>query len=454
MCFIKLMVPKNIVSFKFRKKNGGTRDIKAPIERLALLQSRLAELLSSCVGELEVINPRRWVAAHGFYPGRTIVSNAVLHRSKRYVFNVDLENFFGTINFGRVRGYFIKDRGFELSPSVATILAQIACHENALPQGSPCSPMISNLVGNILDARLLAFAKQNRCIYSRYADDLTFSTNEKLFPNAIAVNVQGSEWIVGTQLQDIISRSGFTLNNNKTRMSLRIARQTVTGLVVNKKVNVPREYYRTVRAMCSHLFRTGSYHRKGNVASPPPEEMTDISSLEGMLSHIHFVRSRQDRSAEINKLAEGAGEWEYPKASAELYRRFLFYKHFVAINAPLIVPEGISDIVYLQCAIRCLASAFPALAETKSGAVPKISVKFLRATSRTRELMNLSHGAAGQANLIANYSNMLRKYHVPKLVHPVIILCDNDEGPKTVFKNAAKKTTKSISLSIPTPRAA
>jgi len=64
-----------------------------------------------------------------------------------------LQDFFGSINFGRVRGFFIKDRNFALQPAVATILAQMACHNNALPQGSPCSPVISNLVGHVLDVQ-------------------------------------------------------------------------------------------------------------------------------------------------------------------------------------------------------------------------------------------------------------------------------------------------------------
>src|SRR5262249_16793586 len=124
--------------------------------------------------------------AHGFKRKRDIRSNARQHRHRRWVFNIDLEDFFPSINFGRVRGFFIKNRDFALHEEVATVIAQIACHDNSLPQGSPCSPVISNLVAHLLDMRLVKLASTNGCTYSRYADDLTFSTNKKEFPADVA----------------------------------------------------------------------------------------------------------------------------------------------------------------------------------------------------------------------------------------------------------------------------
>ena len=149
--------------FAIPKKGGGNRSIKAPDARLELLQSRLADLLNDCINEITKADGRYLKASHGFRKNRTIVSNASAHRKRRYVFNIDLHDFFGTINFGRVRGFFIKDKNFELCPAVATLIAQIACHDNSLPQGSPCSPVISNLVANILDVRILKLAKLSRC---------------------------------------------------------------------------------------------------------------------------------------------------------------------------------------------------------------------------------------------------------------------------------------------------
>lgn len=409
----KTETSKKYQTFKIPKKTGGMRKIQAPIERLSLLQERLSELLYSCVSELQKENPRLWRPSHGFYRGRTIVSNAENHRLRRYVFNVDIEDFFGTINFGRVRGFFIKDRSFGLDPSVATVIAQIACHENALPQGSPCSPVISNLIGNILDVRLLALARDTRCTYTRYADDLTFSTNEQNFPTEIAMNVADSTWTAGKKLESELKRAGFQLNHAKTRMSLRQSRQSVTGLVVNKKVNISRDYYRVVRAMCNSVFQTGLYYRPVVDEEAEIEWTDNLNSLEGLLSHIYFVKARRDRSAKTNKLAKEAGEFFIPKAPVELYRKFLFFKHFVIPKAPLIVTEGLSDITYLKCAIRSLEKSFPSLVVVKGGS-PKILVNFLKPTGTTRDILNLGHGAAGQADLIVKYTNRLKKYtHKP-----------------------------------------
>jgi RNA-directed DNA polymerase len=426
--------------FEIPKKRGGTRIIKAPIAQLALVQKRLNKLLTTCVEEFSRNNPCFWAASHGFQKGRTIVSNASAHRKRRYVFNVDIADFFGTINFGRVRGFFIKDRSFALQPAVATVIAQIACHENALPQGSPSSPIVSNLVANILDARLIRLARHARCTYTRYADDLTFSTNEQLFPTEIAEGLAGAEWAVGTRLRQLIENAGFRLNPDKTRMSLRRSRQSVTGLVVNSKVNIRQDYYRIARAMCDSVFNTGVWHRPLLDEQAEPEMLTTLRPLEGMLSHIHFVKARRDRSFKTNKLIE----FMPPKATVELYRRFLFYKHFVASSLPMVVTEGVSDITYLKCAITSLATKFPTLTSIKNGDA-SLDIGFLNPSGTSRSVLNLGNGAGGQASLVEQYEQRLTHYrHVP-LTKPVIILCDNDDGPDRVFKSGSKKAGKAVS---------
>jgi hypothetical protein len=112
-----------------------------PVTRCwALLQQRLANLLYDCLDELKKATPARRSLAHGFERKRNIITNASLHKRRRYVLNLDLEDFFPSINFGRVRGFFLKDKHFAVQPTVATIIAQIAYHENELPEASPCSP--------------------------------------------------------------------------------------------------------------------------------------------------------------------------------------------------------------------------------------------------------------------------------------------------------------------------
>src|SRR5262249_27624617 len=202
-------------------------------------QTRLSELLQDCVHEINKTRKIESALSHGFRRKHSIITNASRHRRRRYVFNVDLENFFASINFGRIRGFFIKNRNFELTPKVATVLAQIACHENGLPQGSPCSPVLSNLIGHVLDIRLASLARKVGCNYSRYADDLTFSTSKLVFPPEVARRVDGTEheWQPGEELKRMIVSSGFAINAVKTRMQYAGSRQDVAGLVVNVKVN-------------------------------------------------------------------------------------------------------------------------------------------------------------------------------------------------------------------------
>src|SRR6267143_2385373 len=134
-------------TFQIPKRNGGQRTIKAPIDALKLLQHKLSELLQDCVDEINTAKQRTDRTAHGFKRKRSIITSVRQHRHRRWVFNLDLQDFFPSINFGRVHGFLLRNREFELHKDVATVIAQIACDENALPQGSPCSPVISNLVG-------------------------------------------------------------------------------------------------------------------------------------------------------------------------------------------------------------------------------------------------------------------------------------------------------------------
>ena len=153
-------------TFQIPKRRGGQRTISAPIDALKVLQRKLADLLQDCVDELNDRTKRKDRIAHGFKRRRSIITNARQHRHRRWVFNLDLEDFFPSINFGRVRGYLIKNRDFALHEEVATTIAQIACHENVLPQGSPCSPVISNLVAHVLDMHLAKLASDAGCTYT------------------------------------------------------------------------------------------------------------------------------------------------------------------------------------------------------------------------------------------------------------------------------------------------
>jgi RNA-directed DNA polymerase len=152
----KLPATIRYTEFGVPKKSGGSRIIRAPHKTLKAIQKRLAQDLSEIEAHLEGkrVQKRGCVLSHGFKKSFSIMTNGENHRRRRYVLNIDLKDFFPSINFGRVHGFFLKHKSFELKPKVAAVLAQIACHENQLPQGSPCSPVISNLIAGALDIRL------------------------------------------------------------------------------------------------------------------------------------------------------------------------------------------------------------------------------------------------------------------------------------------------------------
>lgn len=426
---------KKYKEFEIPKASGGARKIKAPIPKLKLLQRRLAKELYAYLDEIENKAKPFKVVSHGFVKNQTIITNAQVHKRRRYVLNLDLEEFFPTINFGRVRGVFIKDKRFEFDPNIATRIAQIACHDHMLPQGSPCSPIISNIVGRLLDVRLVRLAREHKCTYSRYADDITFSTNQREFPTHLAyADPAGSGgWLLGHVLTKEIQGTGFQINTRKTRMQFRNSRQLVTGLLANEKPNVRPEYYRTVRAMCSSLFKTGVYHRMvpaplmgGAVGGPDvKQEHNTFSVIEGMLGHIYQVRNAVDRRESLEKK-------KFPTATRVLFHRLLFFKNFVAMNRCVIITEGKTDAVYLKAAIERQTKFHPRLGAFEKAKF-SLKVRFLRFTDTVDDVLQLGRGVEDLKFLIRDYAKVLKTYkHLP-LKHPVIMIIDNDEGTKEVF---------------------
>jgi RNA-directed DNA polymerase len=405
-------------SFSIPKKAGGLRLIDMPSPDLKQLQRRLSDLLQNCHAEIQTATGLTDSVAHGFVRGRSIVSNACAHRRRKHVFNVDLHDFFGSINFGRVRGYFISDRGFQLDAKVATILAQIACYNNRLPQGSPCSPVISNLVGHILDVHLVRLAQRHSIHYTRYADDLTFSTNLPAFPGAVAARLPNGEWQPGNELAHLLTVSGFAINSAKTRMQYRTSRQEVTGLVVNQKVNVPSDYRRTVRAMVHRLFSKGEFHLDGSIGT--------IDQLHGRLGFVDRIdvynrdlRSTRLASAELSK-------------KESMYRNFLLYKEFFASAQPVIICEGKTDNVYLKLAINALAAKFPQLASVGADGKITRNVRIYRyAGTSTGRILKINGGTPDLAKLIKIYAQEAKKFKPPAKQYPFIFLVDNDSGAKS-----------------------
>jgi len=431
-------------TFDIPKKSGGSRLICAPQDGLKRLQRSLANVLQNCVEEINQAHGRGVSGvkmdriSHGFKRKRSIFTNAAWHRNRRYVFNADITDFFGSINFGRVRGFFISDKNFLLEPKVATLIAQIACFKNVLPQGSPCSPVISNLIGHVFDIHLARLSARVGCTYTRYADDLTFSTNHQSFPPEIAVCETGKThtWVAGKHLSHIISMSGFSLNSKKSRMQYKASRQQVTGLVVNRHLNVRSEYRKTVRAMVTSLLRTGEFyfarHAMNTIGAKFVEKIPGrVKQLGGMLGFIDQV----DHPRAHNVDAKNFEANKKPKKKTEIYRRFLIFDRFFRASRATLVCEGKTDNVYLTHAMRRLAVNYPQLTQIdKSGRIDLKVARFKYNGKRTNKVLGLNGGAGDLKNFIRLYWDEVSKHiSAPGMQWPTIILFDNDDGAKPIY---------------------
>lgn len=259
--------------------------------------------------------------------------------------------------------------------------------------------------------------------YSRYADDLSFSTNQKEFPAELALPAEAADgsWIAGDALVKVIEKSGFLLNPTKTRMQIKGSRQLVTGLTVNAKANVTRTYWRSLRSMCRSMYETGSYHLPTLKAGVPegaaPENITSLAPLAGMMSHVRNVKLKSERLPNDAKPDVVYGHADHV--------RFWFYKTFVALERPLIVCEGPTDSIYLRNAIAHLPAFQPTLGE-KTPEGFSYAMTFFNYTNEVHRILGLTGGASLLVSLMHSYAKRMRAYKHKPLLFPVIILLDND----------------------------
>lgn len=332
--------------------------------------------------------------AHAFIKGRGIITNAKIHRKKRFIINLDLENFFGSIHFGRVKGFFQKNKYFNMLPEIATIIAQLTCYKGCLPQGAPSSPIISNLICQILDLRLRKIAKKYRLDYTRYADDLTFSTN------ADFISVEKDFF---SEIKVEIERAGFHMNDRKTRIQDYHHRQNVTGLVVNEKLNVNSDYCRQTRAMAHNLYTKGTF-TIGSIEGT-------MDQIEGRFSFINQLDwyNNQANNKANKKKNNFLGRVDAFNKREKEYMKFLFYKYFWQNKKPLIITEGKTDVRYLKSALKSLSLEYPELVNVEDDGGVKFLVSFLNKTRRLEYFLGINRdGGDTLTNLYSNYFDIKR----------------------------------------------
>ncbi|WP_339101914.1 trypsin-like peptidase domain-containing protein [Pseudomonas sp. G166] len=286
---------RHYLAFEISKKSGGKRKILAPTDKLKTIQGRIAGLLSN------LYKPR--TPAKAFLVGQSIVANARPHCRKKYVFNIDLENFFGTITFRRIRGMLMA-KPYSLSPETASVIAHLTTVDGLLPQGAPSSPVISNMICASLDREIYSLAKRHRAVYTRYADDITLSfyTPIEYVPRELVEwreldgrpNHYNSK--VGRELAAVIETQGFTINENKVRLQGGRERQLVTGLVTNQKPNVPRPYIRKTAALVHSVEKFGLEVATSIFKEKNPNSTASIEThLQGRLLYIKQVVGEESK---------------------------------------------------------------------------------------------------------------------------------------------------------------
>lgn len=284
--------------FQIKKKTGGFRQITAPRNRsFMMMLSVVNELLKS------LYTPSDF--AMGFTEGRSVVTNANIHKGQNYVFNIDLKDFFPSIEQARVWKR-LQLKPFNFPVQIASLLAGLCSMREirqegdgtqkayyVLPQGAPTSPIITNMICDNLDRRLAGLARRFGLRYSRYADDITFSSMHYVYhPNGE----------FRKELLRIITDQGFSINDNKTRLQKRGSRQEVTGIIVSDKLNVTQKYVRDIRNILYIWSRYGysaAYAKflpkyaaeKGHVKKGEPDL---LNVIDGKLMYLKMVKGEDD----------------------------------------------------------------------------------------------------------------------------------------------------------------
>lgn len=244
------------------KRDGTKRELTIPNARLKFIQSKIVDEFLS--------RARVSKYAMAYRSGSSVQKNAAQHVRKKKIFKLDIHKFFDNIKYSDVKKYAFPAEQF--SEDARVLLSILCYHKNGVPQGAPTSPAISNIIMYDFDEKVGAWCRSKGISYTRYCDDMTFSGSF-------------NEVEVKFFVEDALESMGLYLNAKKTAVITNGKRQTVTGIVVNKKLNVTKEYRRQIRqevhyirtyGLDSHMRRTDNFEDK-------------LTYLRGLLGRIAFV---------------------------------------------------------------------------------------------------------------------------------------------------------------------
>ncbi|OMQ13678.1 reverse transcriptase domain-containing protein [[Flexibacter] sp. ATCC 35103] len=307
---------KKYKSFIVKKKSGADRTINSPSKGLKAIQKCLNLIFQTIYD----VHP----SVYGFVKSKSIVNNANIHSGNHYIYNIDLKDFFSSIDQARIWGR-LQYPPFNLNKErdlleVANMISSLCCfkidverldennewqivNRNVLPQGAPTSPTITNIICQQLDFYLTAVAKRFGLRYSRYADDITFSSMHNVYN-------ENSDFI--KELNRVISSQNFHIKQSKTRLQKKGYRQEVTGLIVNAKPNVNSRYIKQLRMWLFYWENHG--YEKANLFFGS-QYFKDRGYVKKRVPNLEFVL---DGKLNFLKMVKGAENGTYLK----LYERF------------------------------------------------------------------------------------------------------------------------------------
>ena len=252
------------------KKNGKVRKISMPSYKLKKIQRWILDNILYKVNIHE--------KAVGFVKDRSIIDNAKYHVKKDVVINIDIKDFFPSIDFNRIF-YVFYNLGY--TKELCYALSKLLTYKQVLPQGAPSSPYIANIIMKNIDLRLDGLSKKMNSDYTRYADDITISGNRK-----IALNIP---FII-----EIIESEGFKVNYEKLKVQYSHERQEVTGIVVNNKLSVKKEFKKKLRQHIYYCKKFGVYEHLKYI------EKEDKSFYkEYLYGHAYFIKMIEPKSGEL-----------------------------------------------------------------------------------------------------------------------------------------------------------
>ena len=299
---------KTYTAFYIDKKNGDKRIIHAPVKGLKEIQKALNLIMQV------VHKPNK--NATGFVTNKSIVDNSSVHVEKNYVFNIDLKDFFPSIDASRIWGRLLikpfnlgnSDKRKKIANMIKTLCTTDLEVERmvdgdwkkekrfVLPQGAPTSPTITNAICDRLDRRLSGLSRRFNLNYTRYADDITFSSDHNSYKNKNGEKepIYYAESSFRKELLRIITDQGFHIKESKIRLQKRAYRQEVTGLSVNNKINVSRKYIKDLRQTLHFWEIYGMKNAEEFIKKNPEGMMTWHVTPELRKKWLHPIKKEKE----------------------------------------------------------------------------------------------------------------------------------------------------------------